>query len=233
MLDRVLLLLRASRSSELMPEALTALQGDAQVDVQTKPWLIFRPRLGAPDAGLILYPGARVDACAFAPTALAIAAHGYLVAILHVPLNLAFLGVDRANSIIAAFPGICAWAVGGHSLGGVAAAMFAHKHPDRVCGLVLWASYPARTCDLSNSECRVLSIYATQDRVVSAEKVAASRVLLPASTQWVAIEGGNHGQFGWYGHQPGDGRATISREEQQRRIVNATVEYLECLGGDC
>ena len=49
------------------------------------------------------------------------------------------------------------------------------------------------------------------------------------NTHWVAIEGGNHAQFGWYGPQSGDGTATISREEQQRQIVGATLELLSRL----
>ena len=33
------------------------------------------------------------------------------------------------------------------------------------------------------------------------------------------MEGGNHSQFGNYGEQKGDGKATISAEEQQRQTV--------------
>jgi hypothetical protein len=44
---------------------------------------------------------------------------------------------------------------------------------------------------------------------------------------WVPIEGGNHAQFGYYGPQPGDSPATISREEQQAQAVDATVALLE------
>ena len=33
------------------------------------------------------------------------------------------------------------------------------------------------------------------------------------------MEGGNHAQFGNYGEQKGDGKATISAEEQQRQTV--------------
>jgi hypothetical protein len=43
----------------------------------------------------------------------------------------------------------------------------------------------------------------------------------------VPIEGGNHAQFGYYGPQPGDAPATISREEQQIQAVDATVALLE------
>jgi hypothetical protein len=46
----------------------------------------------------------------------------------------------------------------------------------------------------------------------------------------VPIEGGNHAQMGWYGPQPGDGMATISREDQQQQVVAATAELLSIVG---
>ena len=44
------------------------------------------------------------------------------------------------------------------------------------------------------------------------------------------IEGGNHEQMGWYTGQPNDPPATISRQEQQDRVVAATVGLLQTLG---
>ena len=58
----------------------------------------------------------------------------------------------------------------------------------------------------------------------------ASRSLLPPDTRWMAIEGGNHAQFGWYGSQSGDCPAALSRAEQQAQIVRATLAFLEELG---
>jgi dienelactone hydrolase len=145
------------------------------------------------------------------------------------PLNLAVFAPDRAAEVMAAFPQIGRWAVGGHSLGGAMAARFALQNPDAVQGLVLWAAYPASTDDLSGHPLAVASIYGTLDGLATEDKIAASRPLLPGNTLWVAIEGGNHAQFGWYGPQSGDGTATISREEQQRQIVAATLELLSRL----
>jgi hypothetical protein len=42
----------------------------------------------------------------------------------------------------------------------------------------------------------------------------------------MAIEGGNHAQFGWYGDQAGDLPAEISREVQQEQIVAASIALL-------
>ena len=216
----------ASTPSSPMPKALAALQSDAQVRVEAEPWLIFRPADRDPAVGLILYPGGRVDPRAYAPAARAIAAEGYLVVIVPMPLNLAFFGPDRAAGVMAAFPEVERWAIGGHSLGGAMAARFVHRHPSAVQGLVLWASYPAASDNLSARELAVVSIYGTRDGLATGEKIAASRSLLPTETRWVAIEGGNHAQFGWYGPQRGDNPATISREVQQQEVVAATLALL-------
>jgi len=219
----------ASAQSSLMPEALAALQPDAQVRVQTEPWLIFQPASRNPPVGLILYPGGRVDPRAYSPTARAIAAEGYMVVIVPMPLNLAFFGPDRAAEVQATFPGVARWAVGGHSLGGAMAARFAQKHPTATGGLVLWAAYPATSDDLSARDLAVVSIYGTRDGLATEEKIAASRPLLPPDTRWVTIDGGNHAQFGYYGPQSGDNPATISQETQQEQVIAATLVLLNTL----
>jgi len=212
-----------------LPEALAALQSDAQVSVQAGPWWVFRPAEDDSSVGLILYPGGLVDERAYAPMARAIAAEGYLVAIVPMPLRLAVLGAERAAAVLKAFPETKQWAVGGHSLGGAMAAQFARRHPDRVHGLVLWAAYPSGSDDLSDSELQVLSLYATNDGLTSFEEIEGSRRLLPPDAEFVAIEGVNHAQFGAYGPQRGDGVPTIGREAQQAQIVAATVALLEKL----
>lgn len=220
----------ATRPAQPMPEALAALQSDASVQVETPSWLVFRPRAMEPTTGFIFYPGGLVDPRAYAPMAHQVAARGYLVVIVPMPFNLAFFGTDHAEEVIRAFPGIKHWAIGGHSLGGVAATMFIQENPNAVQGLVLWASYPAPADNLFDLNLKTVSIYGTRDGLATSDKIAASRPLLPPMTRWVAVEGGNHGQFGWYGQQSGDGAATISREQQQEQIVNATADLLSNLG---
>ena len=145
------------------------------------------------------------------------------------PLNLAVLHPGAASDVILAHPEIQNWAIGGHSLGGTMAANFADTHPGMVQALILWASYPASSDDLSQSGLKVLSISGTLDGLSTPLKIAASANLLPADTVWVPIEGGNHAQFGWYGEQAGDNLATISRSGQMEEMVEATVTFLEIL----
>ncbi len=210
-----------------MPEALGTLQSDAQVTVSDSRWIAFYPANTEPDTGFIFYPGGRVDVRAYAPAARQIAAQGYLVVLVPMPLNLAVLNPGAAENVIEAYPQIQHWAVGGHSLGGAMASNFVNNSPDAVQGLVLWAAYPASSDDLSASSLSVLSIYGTLDGLAAGEKINASRPLLPEDTIWIPIEGGNHAQFGWYGEQSGDNAAAISRQVQQEQIVQATIALLE------
>ena len=218
-----------STPAKPMPEALSAFQSDSQVTITAGKWLIFEPVGVQPDTGFIVYPGGRVDYRAYAPQAHAIAAQGYLVVIVRMPLNLAVMDASAAEEVIAAYPQIKHWAVGGHSLGGAMAANFVYTHPGAAQGLVLWAAYPASSNDLSKSPLRVVSISGTLDGLSTPEKIASSIPLLPQDTVWVPIEGGDHAQFGWYGPQSGDNPATISREEQQAQVVRATLDLLASL----
>lgn len=212
-----------------MPEALAALESDTRVSVTSGSWLVYEPIDVQPETGFIIYPGGHVDYRAYAPIAHEIAAQGFLAVVVPMPLSLAVLNPDAAADVINAYPQIKNWAVGGHSLGGAMAAGFVHSQPGRVQGLVLWASYPAPSNNLNGFDVRVISIYGTLDGLATPDKIAVSEKLLPPDTTWIPIKGGNHAQFGWYGEQAGDNPATISREFQQKQIVQATVDFLGSL----
>ena len=214
-----------------LPQAEQALLNDDVVRVSQERWLVFDPASSQPDTALIFYPGGRVDYRAYAPQARAIAEQGFRVIIVPMPLSLAVFGTNSASEVMAAYPEIKHWAVGGHSLGGAMAALFAAQNPGLVQGLVLWASYPADNSSLAGTATKVVSIYGTQDGLATGGKIEASHTLLPDDTRYVAIQGGNHAQFGAYGVQSGDGQASISPEEQLQQIVEATTALLQDLRG--
>lgn len=193
-------------------------------------WLTFTPEGSQPTTGLIFYPGGHVDARAYAAHAKAIASGGFKVVIVPMPLNFAFLGINQADKVIATFPEVELWAIGGHSLGGAMAAEYFGANPAQVAGLVLWASYPGANNDLSASSRPVLSVFATQDGVATLDDIADSRQRLPANTTFVEITGANHAGFGWYGEQNGDGQASLNKSQQQDLIVQATIAFLQTLG---
>lgn len=212
-----------------MPEAVAALGSDERVVVSRDGPIVFQPKGTAPVAGLIFYPGARVDPVSYAPAMRALAEQGFLAVIVPMPLNLAVLAPDRAAKVMADFPGVERWAVSGHSLGGAMAAAFVASSPAAVDGLVLWAAYPASGDDLSAWQGRVLSVSATNDGLTTLDDILRTKPLLPAGTEFVVVDGGNHAQFGWYGDQRGDGVAGVSRQDQQAQVVAATVRLLRGL----
>lgn len=210
-----------------LPRALEALQESPEVVVNQEEWIEFLPQVMPARKGLILYPGGKVPAEAYAPIARALADEGYYVAILYAPLNLAILNIEAAQSVFTAHKEVSTWIVGGHSLGGVAAAKFAEGHADRVSGVLLMASTPADAGLLTKTNLSITSIYATNDGLFTADSLAQSKTLLPPQTVYVTIEGGNHAQFGWYGPQAGDNPATMSPDEQLIQTVNAARALLE------
>ncbi len=218
-----------SSSLRPMPEALAALHSAANVRVTTDAWGVFEPRARKPRVGLIIYPATRVDWRAYAPSALAIAGKGFLVVIVPMPMNLAALGAERAEAVIQKYRGVRAWAIAGHGEGGAMAARFAVRHPRAVRALILWAARSPAGDSLGSSRISVLSISADRDGLVTPVVLRESASLLPASTRWVTIKGGNHAQFGWYGEQSRDGKALISRQQQQAKVVRATLEMLRSI----
>ena len=173
------------------------------------------------------YPGARVDARSYAPLVREIARAGYLGIIVPMPLNLAIFGPESANAVIAAYPQITHWVIGGHSMGGAMAATYTRSHLEKIQGITLWAAYPQASDSLADQSLAATAIFGSADGLVDPSERQKAVDFMPKDMQVVLIEGGNHAQFGSYGPQPSDNAATISAAEQQRQTVAATVALLE------
>jgi pimeloyl-ACP methyl ester carboxylesterase len=225
-----------------MPEALEAMESDLRVDVSTVEvaeweegsnfYFAFKPKHGNPTIGFIFYPGGLVDPRAYAPPAHAIAAQGYVVVIVKMIRDLAVLSADRADRVISDFSEIKTWIIGGHSIGGSFACYYAHEHTEKLDGVVLWAAWPSEAFRLDGTDLKAISIYGTNDG--HPEDIRAGEEHLPDGTPFVAIEGGNHTQCGYYWDgvnenfvQDGDNPADISREQQQRIMVQSTLDFLK------
>ena len=206
------------------PEAAVVVEGAERMNG----WYVFAPE-SEPGTGFVFYPGGLVDAAAYAPLMQRLRDGGVLAVITPMPLDLAVFGIDRAADVIAAFPRVESWVIGGHSLGGAMASEFVRRDPEGVDGLVLLASYPAAATDLSGLPIRAVSTYGTENGVTPPEEFEASLARLPAGTELVVIDGGNHAQFGHYGPQAGDGNARIDREEQQRQTAETVLTFVRAL----
>lgn len=187
--------------------------------------LITRPEGRDPVAGLIFYPGGKVEHTAYTPLMEALASEGILCVLVEMPFRLAVLDMNAAEGIPEAFPEVERWYLGGHSLGGSMAASYLASHTEVFDGLILLGSYS--TADLSGSGLAVLSVYGSEDGVLNREKYAEYKPNLPEGFTEVIIEGGNHAYFGAYGEQEGDGTATVTPAEQLEQTVEAILTLLE------
>jgi hypothetical protein len=211
------------RADDVALEAMRS--GGGITVVTTGEGIVFSPD-DAPETGLVLYPGGRVEAAAYAPLARLIAGEGYLVVVQPMPLNLAVFGIGRAERAFDAFPAIDTWVVGGHSLGGSMAAEFAARRSERVSGLLFLASYPASSTDLSTTELSVLSVRGANDGLVTEADVEDAQVRLPSPSKVFVIDGGNHAGFGSYGEQSGDGPSTLPDGAQALITAGVVAELL-------
>ena len=200
-------------------DAAAALASDGQVEVLAAGdyWFFDGP---SEDKAYIFYPGGKVEAESYAPLMHRLAAEGADTFLLKMPLNIAFLGINRAEKIIEA-GGYDHWYIGGHSLGGVAAASFAEGHADSLSGIILLAAYPTGKIDES---LQGLMIHGSEDHVLNMDAVSKSWALWNSAE--VIFTGGNHAQFGDYGQQKGDGKALISAAEQQELTVSEILEFI-------
>lgn len=187
--------------------------------------LITRPEGRDPVAGLIFYPGGKVEHTAYTPLMEALASEGIPCVLVEMPFRLAVLDMNAAEGIPEAFPEVERWYLGGHSLGGSMAASYVASHTEDFDGLILLGSYS--TADLSGTELSVLSVYGSEDGVLNREKYAEYRHNLPEGFTETVIEGGNHAYFGAYGEQDGDGTATVTPAEQLRQTAEAILAMLE------
>lgn len=187
--------------------------------------LITRPEGRDPVAGLIFYPGGKVEHTAYTPLMEALTSEGILCVLVEMPFRLAVLDMNAAEGIPAAFPEVEHWYLSGHSLGGSMAASYLASHTEDFDGLILLGSYS--TADLSGSGLSVLSVYGSEDGVMNREKYAEYKPNLPEGFTEIVIEGGNHAYFGAYGEQEGDGTATVTPAEQLEQTVEAILTLLE------
>ncbi|MCM3003462.1 alpha/beta hydrolase [Priestia koreensis] len=197
--------------------------------VQRDDYVAFLPD-GDAKAGIIFYPGAKVEAMSYGYYAQELAKKGYLVTIAKFPLHISFLGTNIASDIQADYSDVGTWFIGGHSLGGVSAAKYTYNHQKDLSGLFLFASYPMNKNDFSRVDLPVLSVFAEKDGVINRSKWKHGKSLLPADTEYQTIKGGNHGQFGWYGEQKGDRKAIISTKQQQDELVRLTDSWVKTVG---
>lgn len=167
--------------------------------------------------GMIFYPGGKVEAIAYMPLLMQLADQGVRPVLVEMPGNLAVLDINAAEDVFSMYQEIEHWYIAGHSLGGAMASQYMEKNHDKVDGLILLGAYP-----VNNAPVDTLVIYGTHDLLLDLEQVAKA-------DQVYEIKDGNHAYFGDYGEQEGDGKARISREQQQEETVNRIIDLIKKL----
>lgn len=198
--------------------------------------LRFTPRVDTSTVGMIFLPGAPVDPKAYVPLLRAVAEAGYRTVLVRLPWRAAPTASSQAVvwQLIASTQATVParrWILAGHSRGAALSARFVGEHPAALAGLVLIATTHPKRVSLATLAIPVTKIYGTRDCVADSTAIFANAGLLPPTTHWVRLDGANHRQFGWYGAQLGDCDATITRETQQTRTVEALLAALAALNG--
>lgn len=183
---------------------------------------VFLPR-GGSDTGMIFYPGGKVEYSAYAPLLYRCAEMGITCVLIEMPGNLAALDINAADEILERYTHVNHWYIAGHSHGGAMASYYLESHAEAYEGIILLGAYAAKPLQ---SE-RVLSIYGSEDHVLSMEQYEANRKNLPADYTELVIDGGCHAYFGAYGAQDGDGIPTISAEAQWDITAQAIAEFVK------
>ena len=181
------------------------------------------------DTALIFYPGGKVEHTAYEPLMKACAEKGIMCVLIEMPFNLAVFNINAADihkELRVAYPEISSWYVGGHSLGGSMAGAYLENNYNDFDGLVLLGSYI--TSDLSHTELNVISIYGSEDNVLSKINYNSSLFNLPKDYSEKIIDGGCHSYFGMYGAQAGDGIPTITNIDQ----IRITADEIEKILGN-
>jgi dienelactone hydrolase len=204
-------------------------------------------------SGLVLFPGALIEHRAYGVIAGKLAAEGMVVLVPNLePARLpdSALGAN-ADWVLETLAGIKdkhhltvqEWSVGGHSLGGLAAAAMIDKISDDVISkLVMFGVHSLSSLNLTNSTVQTLLVTATEDGFYPDEGIAENKLFqqLPvlvdsldestaSTTFWYEIKGGNHAGFANYGPQfffKVDGNRTISLEEQHQQIVQVVSRFI-------
>lgn len=177
------------------------------------------------DAGLIFYPGAKIDPKAYFYK-LSDLSNGQVgkmrVFITKPTLNLAFFSINQADQVIQDHPEVKKWIVGGHSLGGAMSCEYIKNHSDKISELWLFAAYCGS--DISSLNLNVISIHGSLDGILTPQILSENRKNLPVSALDVEIQGMNHSQVGNYGLQSGDNIATKTDEDVRNEIMKMFSE---------
>lgn len=180
------------------------------------------------DTALIFYPEKCVDAAAYQPMMHKLAEQGIDCFLIKPLLSIPFLYEKTAGYIMDAYSETYTnWYIAGHGQGGETAASFASEHLTELNGLILLGSYSTKS--LLYGGFYVLSIYGTNDTVIDADLFVAGRQFMPGNYTEVALEGGNHSYFGYYGLEENDAKGSLTADQQQANTIQEITKFIRSI----
>jgi len=189
---------------------------------------------------LLLIPNEKVDHLAYAGIASALSDQGILVVVQNtepyrLPSTLVGSGLDDILAIkqeVEHEYTIKEWAIGGHGMGSVPAALLVEKL--NINKLVIWGAYPSWNVNLHDSNISILTVIGSKDGYWTSqseeERNHFKSLLPPENSRTVfmeMIQGGNHAGFAHYGPIPQDGERTMKAEAQQKKAASVTALFLK------
>ncbi|MEY2924684.1 MAG: hypothetical protein RLZZ337_1232 [Bacteroidota bacterium] len=186
----------------------------------------FQPRTVTKQHSILFFPERFADPKAYAALANQVASQGFTTYIIKSKRR---SPLGDYNKISTLFPLTKQkFVLAGHGRGAQAAALFTSKNTDVVKGLILFGATIPPECDLSSSSPPMLSIY-TQNGSINKDRNLSYQHLLPPNAEYKHIAGGNHAQFAYLGSLLSDGKASISRLEQQNILAESILKFLNQL----
>lgn len=208
-------------NTEATENALSYMKGSETVKVSEFDNYYFFDGPGKEKA-FIFYQGAMVDEKAYAEIMFKLAENGLDCFLMRMPYRLAFNDIHMADRVIKNYrKNYKEFYIGGHSLGGSIAAVYAYERKNEIKGIALMAAFSMFKLP---DTMKAVSLIATNDKVLVWPLYNYYLKKLPKDYTEVKIEGGNHGHFGDYGEQFGDGEATISLQKQHDIIIDSILQ---------
>lgn len=214
-----------------LPESAAYLQGDGYaVEAQGDGSWLFRP--DAPNGrGLLIMHGALIKPQSYAKTAGFFARQGYTVLLPYggatrLPIN----AVDAGATAMAAL-GLEQWFSIGHSMGGMASLQVIQRNPQLpVAAAAVWAS--GMVGDFTALQTPILFLWGDSDDILPRPRFETGKGKLPATVEYVTVNGANHKDFAMYGHQFFDGEGQLGWEQQIDTANRLTLEFFERIIAD-
>lgn len=192
---------------------------------QTKDLISFTPTRTYQKV-FIFYPGGMVEPDAYTPLCRKIADSGCEVLLIKMPWRLATKGYNKPKELGVFADTSKQYILAGHSQGAKMAAQFAYENPNLIDKLILMGTTHPRDIDLSEIRIPVMKIYGSKDGVAGLDDIHTNKQKLPSTTKYILIKGANHSQFGYYGFQLGDNKASITRGAQQQIILDNILLFI-------